>query len=169
MTKILALDLATTTGYALGRIGGAPSSGQKRIGSEGDSLGAFADEFDFWLNGIVERLAPGLIYYEAPINQSGKTTAATTIKLRGLAYHVHMIGFRHRIIVRPGNVQTVRREFCGSGHASKDQVVEECRRRGWSVAGTDEADAVALWWWACEDQAKWTGARPQPQTTGAAA
>lgn len=153
LPKILALDLATNTGYALGAPGARPSSGVHRIGRPHDTLGAFADDFERWLGTVIERLRPSVIYYEAPIMAAGVTTPETAIKLQGLAYHVNLLAYRARVRCRPAHMQTVRVHFCGKGRAErktiKGLIEDACRRRGWKPGDDNEADALALWDWAC--------------------
>lgn len=48
-------------------------------------------------------------------------------------------------------VGTIKRSFTNNGNASKDLMIAECVRRGFSPADDNEADAIAIMDWALKE------------------
>lgn len=147
--KILSLDLATNTGFCVGAPGAQPIFGEHRLPSTGDDIGAFACAYEDWLSA---RLAaadkPELVIFEAPILPK-MTQLMTVRKLTGLAWETERLCKRGKVRCLEGRKATVNKAITGSGRASKDDTKAALRRYGFKVRGEDEADAVALWCFAC--------------------
>ncbi|WP_174436433.1 Holliday junction resolvase [Azospirillum brasilense] len=156
---VLALDLATNTGWTLGRLPmqpllpmqarvqkpPKPLSGAIRFGRPGCTIGAFADAAEAWGRDFMEKHRPTGLIYEKPILPQD-TTPDTILKLNGLALIFLMLAHRFGIRwVRTAQPSTVKKHFCGSGGPGKEGVQAECLARGWTFATDDEADALALW------------------------
>jgi Holliday junction resolvasome RuvABC endonuclease subunit len=162
MGGILALDIATNLGWAWGyapKHGPAtaleaaaaapaqPASGVYRV--RGDSLGEFLADYERWLGLVLDERQPGGLMFEAPI--LGKFTAfATARKLMSLAGLTELVAHRRGIPwVREAQPSTVKKHFTGSGKAKKPDMEAACLQRGWTFADDNEADALALFSYAC--------------------
>lgn len=76
------------------------------------------------------------------------TNAETIQTLIGLCWAAQIVAAERVLRVAGARPQTVRKHFCGSGHAKKADVQARCRMLGWSFADDNQADAMALWSWA---------------------
>lgn len=144
---ILALDLATVTGWASGSPGDTPRCGTIELPrpverDNGPSYASFVD----WLNGMIQLQRPRLLAIEASYVAAGRNINARTVELAGGLLAIgELIAYRRAISCRVKAVASVRKHFVGKGSATKDQVYQECRRRGWAPDSLDAADALALW------------------------
>jgi len=151
---ILALDLASQTGWALSRLdGGEASSGTLRLaGDEPEEKGAVLLG---WLIDMFTVSPFHHLIYEAPIpvsHMGGKTNARTTQITFGLpmvagaaAIKLGVKGGR----VRKARPNDVRKHFIGTRSAgdknsTKRAVITRCRQLGFDPADDNEADALAL-------------------------
>lgn len=156
---VIALDLATVLGYAVGRLPALPItqleaivtkppkplSGFHRVAQAGISVGEFLSAYADWFEGIVDEHQPTGIIFEAPILPA-KTNPATVRKLVGLAGITQMLAFERGVRwVREAQPSSVKKHICGSGAPGKDGVQRAILERGWQFATDDEADALALW------------------------
>ena len=69
MSTMLALDLATCTGWAVGPAGAVPSSGEERIGAPGIGIGEFLDIYGNWLADMITVHAPQVVIFQLPDNE----------------------------------------------------------------------------------------------------
>jgi hypothetical protein len=87
MTVILALDLASTTGWAVGEPGGVPAHGTIRFTPRGAAHEAtFANALQ-WMSAKCATYEPTIVVWEAPLPTSfnkGFTNVNTTTMLYGL-------------------------------------------------------------------------------------
>ena len=150
--NVLALDLATTTGWAYGEAGKPPRFGHLRFGKIGTSRPQLYRNFRTWLDDTwnVRDHQPALVVYESaaiPSLMSGKTNIDTTKTLIGLCEHLEE--WAHEVVeLREATVSQVRSHFIGRNYKAKfakPMTVERCRALGWAVETDDEADACALW------------------------
>lgn len=155
--SILALDLATVTGWAHGAPGGKPWCGHIRFSKQGSTRAQTYRAFRDWLDDKFIKPGqhlPDLIVYELPAIPSfmgGKTNIDTTRLLFGLAEHLEE-WCHDRVELREATVSQVRAHFIGSNmkaKIAKPLTLERCRDIGWVVETTDEADAAALWSYQC--------------------
>ena len=160
MTDILALDVATTLGWARGRVGNCPSSGSIRFDG-GAARPTDNQVFGAALNWIVALFEqgplPNILIMEAllpPTAMTGETTTAVRDRLGGL--HGIMRGVAHRYGV--GEISTVsvgavRSHFIGDRSlrraAAKREVLYKCQALGWPARDHNAADACAIWHFAC--------------------
>lgn len=155
--KILALDLATSTGVCAGNSGAAPHAWTV-------SLGGLPDDRRFsnvlrLTHAIIEEHTPDLIVVEAPVG--GPKASAYLI---GLVACVRGCSFDMGIRCETAHLATVRRHFIGKNltvkhfphlkmaaakKAIKSEVIHQCRLVGWNPQDDNEADAMAIWDWAC--------------------
>lgn len=155
--RTLALDLATTTGFALGDNTGIIVSGSRRFPSYGEEIGRFAYAFRSWLKAGLRRHRPQMLVYEQPI--LGHTALITARKLYGLAWEtelavIDLIKARvlpEDFVMAEVNISDWRTHFLGKGYPRdrkelKLAVMDMCRVRGFAFEeGNDnEADAIAI-------------------------
>ncbi len=145
--KVLALDLATCTGFAFGDIskGERPKYGYVNLPKTGDDVGYFLVAFEQWLTDKIVFDKPGTIIFEAPILTAGRTSPAVARKLFGLANVVEMFCYRHSISVRSTNIMAVKKYFTGRGNAKKHDMIKAATDLGFKIAVDDEADALGIY------------------------
>lgn len=163
---VLALDLATVTGYALGDHDGIKLSGARRMPDTGDDLGRFAFAFRAWLTTGLTRHRPRRIVFEQPI-LSKQTNINTCRKLYGLAWQTELtcrdLGFECGEV----NMSDWRKHFLGKGYPRKRALVKKavmarCVDRGFKFDSDDEAEAIAIldYTLACENPQNALSATP---------
>lgn len=163
---VLALDIATRTGFAHDNpAGGPPLGGVLRIpsplpiyskdgGATSWEYGACYKTFHVDLSKLVASVRPEIGVFEAPINiiagKDGKRkvqTSQTTIRLLfALAGIAELVFAQHDIPISETNITTVKKHFAGHGHAEKPAMLARCRQLGWDCNGDhNTADAMAIW------------------------
>ena len=164
MGGVLALDLATTTGWAYGnpedglsptilestsRVAPPPYSyGSKIIGRSAWPDGRIFDAAETYLNDLITIHNPSVLVYEAPfVGKSEKL--AVPFRLLNLAGLAEKLGYQREIArVFSANVSTVRKHFIGHGRLpggeAKDAVIARCKAIGWDPKTEDAADALAV-------------------------
>lgn len=150
--KILALDIATVTGWAVdGPQVCPPLSGHYRVPGGGNALGLAGLSFQEWLYDMIGLHGADQIVFEAPVMTSRgiQTNPNTMILLQGLAFSARAMAQARRIRAIPVSVQTWRKHFIGHGRPTnpKKAAVDQCRMLRWDPAGHDEADAMGVWAW----------------------
>jgi hypothetical protein len=155
MTMILALDLATTTGWARGAPTDAcPVSGFVRFGDAESSPNAVFAAALTWLSELL-RQDPRvtMLVLEAmlpPAAKLGATSTATRDRLAGLHGVARSVAHLRGIYnIATASVLDVRQHFCLDRHAGKDGVFQKCHALGWPIKDLNESDACALWHYAC--------------------
>lgn len=142
---ILALDCGTNMGWAMTTERGVVS-GVHRLrrddepGVYGATYAALAD----WLADMITTAQPAAVFFEAPIPRGDHAGMSAARMMLGFAAIVELVCYRRDIKCRETHIQTVRKHFCGSGIAKKDEVMAECRRRGWEPVDHNAADALAV-------------------------
>jgi hypothetical protein len=148
---ILALDLGTTTGYAIAARDCAIASGTVSFKPSRYYGGGIRYlRFRSWLEGIIaDSGGVGAIHFEAVRRHAGTDAAhvyggllaglTSWCEQRGIAYQGVPVG-------------TIKRFIAGKGNADKDAVIAAIRARGFSPADDNEADALAILLWAIETQ-----------------
>jgi len=170
---ILALDIATRTGWAYGKPGELPLSGSERLAPAGSSNGAVGRGLLRWLTDFTKVNAVAALYIEAPMNpqiMGGKTTFGTARMLIGLCFLAETVAEARGIyFIREANVQDVRKHFLGKARPKdkKREVMARCKALGWDHTDDNEADALALWAYACAVEAPRTGHATAPLFGGA--
>ena len=154
---ILALDIATKTGWAIGRPGnGLVASGVMTLPKTGNDIGCFIASYAAWLHkNIKENLITDVVF-ETPI-MPGVTNVMTLRKLYGLTGRTEEICLDHTIRCRERHMQSWRKHFLGRASAPKeikgkeqrrkwlkDECILKCRLRGWFPRDDNEADALGL-------------------------
>ncbi len=144
---VLALDLGTTTGWALRGYDGLITSGTVSFKpSRFDGGGMRYLRFQNWLSEM-DRLAGPLnaIYFEEVRRHAGTDAAhvygglmavlTAWAEMRGVPYQGVPVG-------------TIKKSATGKGNASKAMMVEAARKRGFFPQDDNEADAIAILLWA---------------------
>jgi hypothetical protein len=144
---LLALDLGTTTGWALRGADGLITSGTVSFRpGRFDGGGMRYLRFTNWL-GELDRLSGPIatIWFEEVRRHAGTdaahvygglmATLTAWAELRGVPYEGVPVG-------------TIKRHATGKGNANKDAMIAAVRARDFSPADDNEADAIALLLWA---------------------
>lgn len=148
--RVLALDLATCTGYAIGAItDGVIEHGSHRIPKTGEDVGLYLIHHRDWLDQLIARVKPTELIFESPVLFGAKTNLATLRKLYSLAGVTEMVAFEAGLPVTEENVQTITTHFLSkgcprTGDARKQATIAKCRERGWNPRDENDADALAL-------------------------
>lgn len=150
IVDILALDLATKTGWARGVSGSKPLSGSVKFGKDGLGPG----QLGVWLRDHRrEHGIPDLIVIEKWINphaQKHFKPIEVGLRLNGA---VHALAGVYGITVAEPSVQTIRAAVCGRSNAgnredTKAMVIQNMILRGLLPTGCrddDRADSLAAW------------------------
>lgn len=154
--SILALDVATTTGFAHGRIGDRPLAGAIRFGKTGAIDDEVWAEATKWLIDILKVVTPDIVALEAPIQTARPgndgSNAKTMMRLLGLQANLRKVVFLK--YARPAqiiHVQSARKLFIGHGNLpgaeAKQLVKQRAINLGWLDAADsyDKADALCVW------------------------
>lgn len=146
---ILALDLGTSTGWALRSAEGLITSGTASFRpGRYDGGGMRYLRFTNWLTEIDRLSGPiAAIWFEEVRRHAGTdaahvygglmATLTAWAELRGVPYAGVPVG-------------TIKRHATGKGNAPKEAMIDAVRARGFSPADDNEADAIALLLWAIE-------------------
>lgn len=149
--SILALDLGTTTGWAIRGFGGLVTSGTVSFKpGRYDGGGMRYLRFTNWLTEI-DRLSGPIeaIYFEEVRRHIGTDAAhvyggllavlTSWAELRGVPYQGVPVG-------------TIKRHATGKGNAPKHAMIDAARVRGFNPLDDNEADAIAILHWSIETQ-----------------
>lgn len=146
---MLALDLGTTTGWALHGIDGLITSGTMSLRpGRFDGGGMRYLRFTNWLSELDRLSGPiAAIWFEEVRRHAGTdaahvygglmATLTAWAELRGVAYEGVPVG-------------TIKRHATGKGNANKDAMIAAACARGFNPADDNEADAIAILFWALE-------------------
>lgn len=153
---ILAIDLGTNTGFAYGRPDADPEFGTSALPQTGDDVGRFLLAHEEFLHGLIDKITPEIIMFEAPVfypktNMDGRAvmhqSKASLRKLYGLAGVTEMVARKRNIEIGEADNQVTKKVFTGTGGKKGDRIVGECHSRNWMVRNPDEADACAVWYY----------------------
>ncbi|MDR3534000.1 MAG: hypothetical protein P4L90_25970 [Rhodopila sp.] len=148
---VLALDIASVSGWAVGPIGVPPLLGSVKLIGKGVEDGAIGAAFIDFVTDHIELFHPHVVAYEAALPYGQHKGAKAGMLAFGLIMLLKVVCWRRGLSCVPGNVSTVRAQVLGNGHAQKSDVVAWVQEQGWrlpEVFGApdeDAADAAALW------------------------
>lgn len=154
MIDLLALDIATTTGWARGRVGPeAPQCGSVRFSKPGASQLAICGRALEWAIATITAPLPDIVAIEGllpphVIRGKSKVDHDLLAHLHGIIMGVCFMRGVYNVHKYP--VSSVRAHFidlsaCAKGEA-KMMVQRKCKSLGWlELADDDAADACALW------------------------
>ena len=142
--SVLALDLATVTGYAFGKPGSSPKFGHHRFAKTGQPRPAAYKQFRLWLDLWCSARKTDLIVFESPAVPTymmGQTNVGTTKLLFGLCEHLEEWAY-NKIELREASVSQVRSHFIGrnlKGAVARPITMARCHERGWKVETSDRS------------------------------
>lgn len=145
----LALDIATTTGWALEGTDGYIASGTVSFkNSRYDGGGMRFLRFQRWLEQIDEDAGPiGAVYFE----EIRRHVSNDSAQVHGGLLGVLSAWCEDRLVAYQGvPVGTIKRFATGKGNANKAAVIDAVRQRGYAPVDDNEADALAILLWAIE-------------------
>lgn len=144
---ILALDQATTTGFAIGPKEGPVVTGRFKIETKPDQIAEFCDRFAEALSEIIEIHHPRAIVFEQPIHGGGRMNLRTLRKLYSIAMEIERAGKRVGVPVCEIRNSEAKRTAYGHCPRNKKPADADKRIQAWGIdaKGGDEADAAAIW------------------------
>ena len=150
-SAVLALDLGTTTGWAMRLADGAIVSGTVsfRPGRyEGGGMRFL--RFRSWLEEMLHS-APGLatVHFEEVRRHVGTDAAHI---YGGFLAHLAAWCEMKMIPYQGVSVGTIKRHATGKGNADKQAVIAAVKSRGFAPTDDNEADAIAILLWAIETE-----------------
>lgn len=158
--RILALDLATSTGWCHGEPGTKPQLGSVRFAPDGTIAARGCALLD-WMSDHSAFFDPWLIVYEAPLKHDRQSSQQSARTAFGLSMAVEMFCHRQGLRCMEGNVQMARNAVLGRGHHGKQSAWEACRHFGLNPPDLDASDAWVIWRYAALTRAP-TGPVPMP-------
>lgn len=142
MTELIALDLATVTGWARLR-GEEITYGTYLLPSTGKDVGRFLAPFHDWL--MLFAADADCVVFEAPFAGKSQDVARKLLALAGMTEYVCYV-LKARCYDE--DIKTVTKLFCGRcpprRQEKKALTILTCKQMGWSPKNDDEADALAL-------------------------
>ncbi|HDR9128799.1 TPA: hypothetical protein QDB31_005904 [Burkholderia vietnamiensis] len=151
ITTILALDLGTTTGWALRRFDGEITSGAQHFRPQRFEGGGMRFlRFRRWLSEL-HGCAGDIhaVYFEEVRRHAGVDAAHA---YGGFLATLSAWCEHHRIPYQGVPVGTIKKHATGKGNAGKDAVIAAMCSLGHAVTDDNEADALALLHWAIDTQ-----------------
>lgn len=150
-STILALDLGTTTGWALHHLDGTISSGAELFKPQRFEGGGMRYlRFKRWLNEVLAGSGDiNAVFFEEVRRHAGVDAAHA---YGGFMGHLTAWCEHHNIPYQGVPVGTIKKHATGKGNAGKGDMIAAVLRRGFTPADDNEADALALLHWAIETQ-----------------
>ena len=148
-TTILALDLGTITGWALRGSDGSITSGSESFRPQRFEGGGMRFlRFKRWLTEL-KAVADGIdaLHFEE-VRRHVSTDAAHAYG--GFLATLTAWCEHHQIPYQGVPVGTIKKHATGKGNAGKEDVIAVARARGHAPADDNEADALALLYWAIQ-------------------
>ena len=150
ISTILALDLGTSTGWALRSTDGTIESGTKSFHPQRFEGGGMRFlRFKCWLSEV--KTASGeihAIFFEEVRRHAGVDAAHA---YGGFMAHLTAWCEHHNIPYSGVPVGTIKKHATGKGNANKDLMIQAAQKRGYAPADDNEADALALLHWSLEN------------------
>lgn len=141
--NVLAIDIGTTTGWALGLRDGQLHSGSESFAARrNEGQGQRWLKFQAWL-GRQAVLAGEIqaIYYELVLRHTAVQAAHV---YGGFEAHLQAWADRNRVRLVGVPVSVIKKSATGKGNANKDAMIAAMRARGHRVVDDNHADALAL-------------------------
>ena len=149
---ILALDLGTTTGWALRPTGGPIAHGWISLkGGRYEGGGMRYLRFSRWLHEIYGTAGDINAVYFEEVRRHASTDAAHVYG--GLMATLTAWCESRNIPYQGVPVGTIKKHATGKGNAGKDDMLAAMQALGHPVTDDNEADALALLHWALEQEA----------------
>lgn len=148
-STILALDLGTTTGWALRTYDGVITSGTQNFRPQRFEGGGMRFlRFKRWLAEIKQSCDPIDWLHFEEVRRHVSTDAAHAYG--GFLATLTSWCEHHRIAYQGVPVGTIKKHATGKGNAGKEDMIAAMRARGHSPVDDNEADALALLHWALD-------------------
>ncbi len=148
-TTILALDLGTTTGWALrDRTGRITSGSQSFKPQRFEGGGMRYLRFGRWISEIQTSVSELQFLYFEEVRRHVSTDAAHAYG--GFLATLTAWCEHHGVPYQGVPVGTIKKHVTGKGNASKDEMMAAMRARGYLPTDDNEADALALLHWAIQ-------------------
>jgi hypothetical protein len=150
MQTILALDLGTTTGWAMLCDGTVTSGSQSFKPRRFEGGGMRFLKFKRWL-ADTKACTDGLdaVYFEEVRRHAGVDAAHA---YGGFMAHLTAWCEHHEIPYQGVPVGTIKKSACGKGNASKEEMVEKARAIVKNVSDHNEADAIHILMYAINNE-----------------
>ncbi|WP_353270934.1 Holliday junction resolvase [Wolbachia endosymbiont (group A) of Hedychridium roseum] len=136
--SILTLDLGKQTGWAILTDGIIESGSKSFHGSRFSGGGMCFLSFRNWLNSLKEISA---VYFEGVRRHLGTDAAHC---YGGFLAVLSAWCEEHHVPYKGVNVKTIKRFIAGKGNASKSEVIEAVKEKGFLPKDDNESDALAL-------------------------
>jgi Holliday junction resolvasome RuvABC endonuclease subunit len=140
---IMALDLGTTTGWAIKEPSGNITSGTASFKTrrfEGGGMSFL--RFKQWLTDFKNTLGIiDAVYFEEVRAHKGVDAAH---KYGGFLAHLTAWCEHHQIPYQGIPVGTIKKHITGKGNSSKDCVINAIKKKGFNPSDDNEADSLAL-------------------------
>jgi Holliday junction resolvasome RuvABC endonuclease subunit len=147
--SLLALDLGTSTGWALRTADDSTSSGTVLLKhTRYDGGGMRFLRFRRWLEDLDQHAGPIEAIYFEEVRRHAGTDAAHMYG--GLLAVLSAWCEEHLVAYQGVPVGTIKRFATGKGNADKAAVINAIRSRGFAPRDDNEADALAILLWAIE-------------------
>ena len=141
MNAILALDLATQTGWAYSSAGIVSSGSQGFQIKKNEGLGQRFLKFRSWLRDQIEVIKPELVVYEEVMRWSSSAAAKCYCGLLAIL----MTECESKSIKYEGiGVGTIKKAATKKGNATKEEMIQAARAQGYKPKDDNEADAIHL-------------------------
>ena len=150
---ILALDVATVTGWAAGnRLSNQPSVGVINL-KDGRGIGGKLGLLTRQLSEIVEQYEPEMVIFEQPWLGSGQRSSQTMRLALSLCAGVELVASWYDVKCLEVPIPTWRKHFIGAGRKPKGessnwckvQAQHRCKVLGWGDLTSDQAEACGIW------------------------
>ena len=146
---ILALDLGTTTGWALrDRTGRITSGSQSFKPQRFEGGGMRYLRFGRWISEIQTSVSELQFLYFEEVRRHASTDAAHAYG--GFLATLTAWCEHHGVSYQGVPVGTIKKHATGKGNASKDEMMAAMRARGYLPTDDNQADALALLHWAIQ-------------------
>ena len=149
-STILALDLGSSTGWALRGADGVITSGVQQFRPNRFEGGGMAFlRFNHWLSELAESSGPITAVFFEEVRAHAGTLAAHVYG--GFLAHLEAWAEFRDVPYQGVPVGTIKRFIAGKGNADKRVVIEAVKARGFAPADDNEADAISILLWAIEN------------------
>lgn len=150
--NIIALDLGTTTGFAVSIAGDVTSGAELFKPQRFEGGGMRYLRFKRWLSTLKHMMDDSVqaVYFEEVRSHTGVDAAHA---YGGFMATLTAWCEHHRIPYEGVPVGTIKKHATGKGNASKEAMLEAAKGRGYQPTDDNEADALALLHWAMEHRA----------------
>lgn len=148
---VLCLDLGTTTGWAVHSKQGLITSGTISFKNDRWQGGGMRFlKFNRFLNELNENAGPiSMVFFEEVRRHMGVDAAHA---YGGFLAHLTAWCEQQNIAYEGVPVGTIKRHATGKGNANKTMMIESAKARGHLPADDNEADALALVYWAIDQR-----------------